>query len=421
VLRRLLPALAVLLAVPATAAAQAVAPTATTGAPEAVGQTTATFVAQVVPGDADTTVRFEYGTTDALGLQTAERSVPAGAAPAEVRVGVTGLTAGTTYRVRVVATSAAGTATGAVRTFTTDAAPPAPRAPAVRTGGVRDVTASSATLTGSVDPNGQATTAHFDFGTTERLGQRTADQAVGRGDGARTVTAAIGGLATYDRVFFRVVATSAAGTVRGAVRSFVTQRALGPFALALNPTAPVWGQGVGVAGRLTGAGVRDASVVLEQDPHPFGDGWREVGRQTTRSDGSFAFAVPPLFQRTLLRVRTRTTPPVTSAVAVASTRRRVGLLPARRTARGSRVARFAGRVWPPVPGARASLQRRRADGRWVPVARGPVAVREGRARYALRGRVPAAGATFRVVVTPADRTAHARGTSRERAVAFRSS
>jgi hypothetical protein len=423
-MRRLALLLALALVAPAGAHAQAPTnpepPVATTEPVTAIGQTTATLAAKVAPRGADTTVRFEYGTSTAYGLTSAERSVPGTATEAQtVTVPVTGLTANTTYHVRVVATNAAGEVRGTDRTFRTTSPPASPRAPGATTGTPTEVTSSSATLVGSVDPNGQATRVRFEYGTTGALGRTTGEQDAGAGDSAITVRLPVSGLAANDRVYFRVVASSAAGTTRGSTRSFVTRRALLKPALQLAPSAPVYGQGLTVSGRLGGVGIANAPVALEADDFPFGDGWRELGRQNTRSDGSFAFTIPSLLVTTQLRVVTRTTPAIASDVRFASSRLAVGLLKPRRARTDRRRAVFSGRVLPVQDGARVSLQRRSTKGTWVPVRRSVTFRRGTQTRYLLSGRVPRAGATFRVVVSAADGGAHARGFSRERAVLFR--
>src|SRR5437764_14344390 len=67
--------------------------------------------------------------------------------------------------------------------------------PTASTGGTRDITQTTATLRGSINPNGEATTFHFEYGTTKAYGSTTPDQgptaAVKRG---QAVSAAVSGL-----------------------------------------------------------------------------------------------------------------------------------------------------------------------------------------------------------------------------------
>ena len=109
----------------AGAAAISVAPTATTGPVSAVGPTSATVTGTVNPGGQATTWFVEYGTSTSYGSQTSSTNVGTGTANVAVSRALSGLTAGTTYHYRVVATNGAGTSRGADGIFTTLAAPAA--------------------------------------------------------------------------------------------------------------------------------------------------------------------------------------------------------------------------------------------------------------------------------------------------------
>ena len=158
------------LLVPATAVA-AGPPSATTGAASSVTQSGATVSGTVDPQGMATTYRFEYGTSSSYGLQTAEVDAGSGTGAVDASATLTGLTSDTTYHYRVVATNAAGVTRGSDRTLKTDARPGPPGA---TTGSARNVSAVAARLSASVDPNGLATTYHFEYGTTTSYGKRTA-------------------------------------------------------------------------------------------------------------------------------------------------------------------------------------------------------------------------------------------------------
>jgi hypothetical protein len=95
------------------------APTATTGSASNAAESSATVSATVNPHGTDTHYHFEYGTTTAYGTNTASANAGAGNTDVGVSASLTGLAAGTTYHYRIVASSSAGTATGADQTFTT--------------------------------------------------------------------------------------------------------------------------------------------------------------------------------------------------------------------------------------------------------------------------------------------------------------
>ncbi len=97
-------------------------------------------------------------------------------------------------------------------------------APTASTGPARGVERTLATLTGSVDPNGVATTYRFEYGTTT-LNRRTDDRSAGAGRGAVNASVQVSGLEPGTRYRYRIVAQSEGGPVFGVVRAFTTDRA----------------------------------------------------------------------------------------------------------------------------------------------------------------------------------------------------
>jgi len=212
-------ALIALAVVPALAAA----PTTTTGGATAVTDTQAALAGTVNPQGQLTSYAFQYGTTTAYGQQTSLTSAGSGTADTPVRADLAGLTAGTTYHYRVIATNNDGTTVGADRTFrTTGTAPPPPTAPSATTGGAA-VNGASAVLSGSVNPNGVATSYYFEFGTTTAYGQQTPPRSAGSGSAAVSVSGALSGLAENATYHYRLVAAGPSGALSiGADRTFTT-------------------------------------------------------------------------------------------------------------------------------------------------------------------------------------------------------
>jgi hypothetical protein len=205
---------AVALLVPA--AAGAAPPAAITGPVTAVGPSSANATGTVNPGGQATTWYVEYGTSTSYGSRTPNRSAGSGTANVAVSAPLSGLAPGTTYHYRVVATNAAGTSRGADGIFVTLSPP------SVATGAATDVSVTSATLTGAVDPNGRATTWYFEYGTSTGYGSRTPDRSAGAGTSSLGVSAPVSGLARGRVYHYRLVATSDAGTSHGADRTFST-------------------------------------------------------------------------------------------------------------------------------------------------------------------------------------------------------
>lgn len=187
----------------------------TTGPVTAVGPTTATVSGTVNPNGTATTWYVEYGTSTSYGSKTSSTSAGAGTTSSSVTANLGGLTAGTTYHYRLVAVSTAGTSHGSDGILQTSSTPSA------ATGGASSVTPTSATLNGTVNPNGRSTTWYFEYGTSTSYGTKTPAKSAGAGTSASAVSAPVTGLTTGRLYHFRLVATSDAGTNRGADQTFV--------------------------------------------------------------------------------------------------------------------------------------------------------------------------------------------------------
>ena len=203
----------------AGAAAAATAPTASTGPVTSVAPTTASLSGSVNPNGAATTWYVEYGTSTTYGTKTSSTSAGSGTSTQAVSATLTSLKPGTTYHYRFVATSTLGTDQGADGLLTTSSAP------AAVTGSASDITPTSATLNGTVDPSGRPTTWNFEYGTSTSYGKKTPVKSAGSGAGATAVSAPVTGLTTGRTYHFRLVATNDAGTSRGSDQTLVASAA----------------------------------------------------------------------------------------------------------------------------------------------------------------------------------------------------
>ena len=104
---------------PAPASAAASPPSATSGSPSNVGESSATVNGTVNPNGQSTTYYFRYGTTTSYGLQTTPAGAGSGTGMVAVHAALDGLSPNTTYHYQLVATSSAGTTNGADETLTT--------------------------------------------------------------------------------------------------------------------------------------------------------------------------------------------------------------------------------------------------------------------------------------------------------------
>ena len=98
----------------------------------------------------------------------------------------------------------------------------APLSPGAVTLAATSITTSSATLNGTVNPDGYATTAQFQYGTTSSYGTSTSVQSIGSGASAVNVSANISGLSAHALYHFAVAGTNAAGGGSGSDLTFTT-------------------------------------------------------------------------------------------------------------------------------------------------------------------------------------------------------
>ena len=97
--------------------------------------------------------------------------------------------------------------------------------PTVVTNAASSVAAGSATLNGTVNPNGFATTAWFQWGTSIAYGSTTSSQSAGSGSSNVAVSANLSGLSPNTTYHYRVAANNSAGTSYGSDVSFTTSAA----------------------------------------------------------------------------------------------------------------------------------------------------------------------------------------------------
>lgn len=419
--------LATVAAGPATPGASAQAPTtrttqanpappgATTGAAGSLSRTGATVTGTVTPGLAETTYHFEYGTSTSYGLTTPTATVPAGSAAVAVQATLSGLTVATTYHYRVVATNPAGTTRGADRSFKTLSNP---RAPTVSTSAATNVGPQQATLVGRVNPQGQATTYYFQYGTSTKYASRTASVSAGASTSTATVQATITGLPANTKYNFRVVAVNATGTTRGSNRTVTTTRGLTGVAIGAARSRVVWNTPASIQGTVAGQKTGAVKVVLLRQDFPFTGPLVQVATQTTSSAGAYDFTTGPLYVATRFQVTTATTPALASAVLTIRSRLLTKLWI---STKRSTAMTLRGSVYPVVPKGRTSVQRRTPKGRWIRVKRATLRhdTTANRSSYTVSVPRLTRTARYRVVVLPRDGGAHVTTNSKSVLVARR--
>jgi hypothetical protein len=110
-------------------------------------------------------------------------------------------------------------------------------AAAVTSNPATNVTTSSATLNGSVNPHGSTARVYFQWGTTTSYGRTTTSQTY-NGNTTQNVTWNITGLTPNTMYHFRVVGTNNGGTSYGIDRTFTTLRT-GPPVVTTNPATNI--------------------------------------------------------------------------------------------------------------------------------------------------------------------------------------
>ena len=223
------------------------APVVTTNAATSISTTTATLNGSVNTNSDTDTMKFCYSTTSSQvtssscgGTLTAASPASASGSAVAETLAVTGLTAGTKYYFNLVATSSGGTTYygTSVLSFTTDAVP------VVTTNAASAISTTTATLNGSVNPEGDSDIVQFCYSTTSS--QVTSSSCTGTltagstspatGSSAVTEPVALSGLTANTTYYFNLEATSSGSTIYyGTPTSLTTHAAPAITVSAANP------------------------------------------------------------------------------------------------------------------------------------------------------------------------------------------
>lgn len=140
--------------------------------------------------------------------------------------GIVGLSAATTYHYRFVAENATGVTYGSDGTFMT--APLTP--PVVTTGAANGVSATGATISGTVNPEGLKTSYEFQIGETSSYGGAEMFGNAGEAGGEEALSTTLSYLVPGKTYHYRLVATSVDGTTYGGDMTFTTPNVPSPVA-----------------------------------------------------------------------------------------------------------------------------------------------------------------------------------------------
>jgi DNA-binding beta-propeller fold protein YncE len=201
-----------------------------TGLAAAVTPTTATLEGSIDPEGATVSeCFFEFGEGAPAGnsIPCAESAaeIGTGSSPVAVHVDVSGLAPLTEYGFRLVAVNGLGRAEGSSHFFTTFGSP------TVESAAVSEIESESALIAGSVNPNGEPTTASVQYVTeAEYLESGFANaneipsggEAIGGGEEPIAFSRQVVGLSPLTTYRFRIVATNPAGQAESADQVFTT-------------------------------------------------------------------------------------------------------------------------------------------------------------------------------------------------------
>ncbi len=186
-----------------------------------VGATTAKLAAQIEPEGFETKYHFEYGREAGkyTAATTEETLKEKGTGWESVRAEVSGLEVCQTYHFRVVATNQDGTVDESDQEFKTECLPPE-----VVTGVASELQPHSATVSGTVNPEGEAGSFQFEYGTSNKFGSLAPEVAgsAGEGRGAAPVSAGLTNLKQHAVYHYRLSASNARGVSKGSEDTFET-------------------------------------------------------------------------------------------------------------------------------------------------------------------------------------------------------
>ena len=209
-----------------TTAAEIPVPVVTINPATDVTAYSATITGSVNPKGIQTPVLIQWGTTVGYGASKWLGTVPAQNAPAPVNTTLTNLIPNTTYHCQFAASNVFNLgAVSADISFTTLEGPPPP--PTAVTGPATDITGTSATIYGDLNPNGLDTTFYFHWGTNTAFGNTTPSSWVpAQNTPINGIARSLTGLSPGTTYHYELVAINDAGAFFGGDKSFTTLSAI---------------------------------------------------------------------------------------------------------------------------------------------------------------------------------------------------
>ncbi|MDO8504290.1 MAG: fibronectin type III domain-containing protein, partial [Candidatus Liptonbacteria bacterium] len=210
------------------------APTVTASYADNIGQNSATLNASVNSNGSGGNYFFLFGTTEDLGIYSSIKLLSDYPYSQNVAIQLSQLPKNTTYYARIRVGNSYGTVLGSIFSFTTGnsggggsgggggGGGGSGSAPVATTNYVSNLTQTSATLNGAINPNGSNANYWFEYGQTSALGQLTARQYLGNYSYPQNVSAQIYNLSPNTNYYYRVSVQNSYGEVSGSIYNFMT-------------------------------------------------------------------------------------------------------------------------------------------------------------------------------------------------------
>jgi hypothetical protein len=276
-------------------------------------------------------------------------------------------------------------------------------APTVSTGQATNVKQQSATLHGTVRPNGASASWYFQIGTTTAYGAKTSNRTVSAGQGTKSVSRGVTGLLPGTTYHYRIVASNSGGTSQGADRTFTTPGPTHVLTLSASSNPVTYGRSVRFSGVLAGPNSGGVAVSLQAKPFPYTGAFIQVGNTVlTDSSGGFTFVTTPLLNAQYRAVARRSAVNVFSPIILERVRLSVGTKISDFTPRKGQRVKFSGSVKPLHVGTTVRIQRRTSSGSYKTIAKTHTkAATATRATYSILVRISRT-AYYRVRVSSGD-------------------